>query len=111
MANESILPVNTPANQASGALASVTGFFRDVVQQATPAVQSYFDYRAQRENAKTASSQAQGVSQAGAGADWRGTVAPGGGITSQPWFLPAAIAGGVLLLGGGLLLLLRGGKK
>lgn len=59
--------------------------------------------------AKAATAQAQAAAQVAAtqadGQAWR-TTTPGG-LTAQPWFMPAAIAAGVLLLGGLFLSLRR----
>lgn len=98
-------------SQGSGALASVTGFFKDLVNQATPAVQSYFDYRTAREGAPST------MPVAGYAGGNTGVVPPGATaapaasvpLTSQPWF-PWAV-GAVVLLTGGLILFAFSGRS
>ncbi len=101
---------------ASGAVASVTGFFKDLVNQATPAVQSYFDYRANRETAKAN----LGAGYAGGSTNSAGNTsgqpanvipAASSSITSKPWFWPVVIGGVLILTLGGAALLLGGRKK
>lgn len=89
----------------TGADASIGGFFKSLVNQATPVVSSYFDYRTARENAKSGT---VSTPYAGGGTAQRDTVTTGteGSITSKPWF-PFAVIGGVLALGGFLFLALR----
>jgi hypothetical protein len=95
----------TTTAPASGALASVTGFFGDIIKTSLPVVTSYLDNKSATEQARAAASAstantiANGGYANGAGA----TTKP---ITQQAWF-PFAIGGGVLLVVGVLFLVLR----
>lgn len=89
----------------TGAVASLTGFFKDLVNQATPVVSSYLDYRTARENAKSDTVDTRYAAGGSAQRDSSTSGAPAS-ITSAPWF-PWAIGAGVLAVGGMILLALR----
>lgn len=98
----------TTTKPATGALASVTGFFSDVIKQSLPVAKAYLDSKTAQEQARAASS-ASMANNIATGGYATGTVpvpAQPVPMTKQPWF-PFAIGGGVLLVVGGLFLALR----
>jgi hypothetical protein len=93
----------TSAPQTSGALASVTGALRDLVNQATPVVSSYFDYRAARETSRANVS--PGIAANPMAAD-PVPSSPSSAMAAAKW-LPWAIIGAVVAVGGFMVLAMR----
>jgi hypothetical protein len=96
--------------QASGALASVSGLFGNLVNQATPIVSSYLGYKAAKENAKANLGAGYAGGNTNSAGNTSGAPAPSSAsITSRPWF-PFAVGGAILAVLGFGFLALRGKK-
>lgn len=106
----------TPTTQQpqTGALASITGFFGDIIKQSLPVAKSYLDAKTAQEQARASSSASLANNIASGGYATGAVPVPAPApqtvpMTKQPWF-PFAVGGGVLLLVGGLFLAMRGRK-
>ncbi len=103
------------AEQITGTQASTSGLFSNLLDKVVTTGTNIYTAKMQADAAKD---QAKAAAAAAAlpvappvGADWRATVAPGSGITAQPWFAPVAVAVVSVLFVGGLFLALGRRRK
>jgi hypothetical protein len=104
------MATDSNTSQGSGALASVTGFFGNLVNQATPVLSSYLEYKGAKENAKANLGAGYAGGNTNSAGNTSGAPAPSSAsITSRPWF-SFAVGGVILAVLGFGFLALRGKK-